>query len=154
LTFGDLVMSSCSETDKRIALTKEYFRKGDAGDTMIFGLFTDDVELYFPKFGKRSGKAEVGTLVRGLLGQLQSLKHYPDDYNYIASGDFVVVEGFESGLAKDGTAWPVKGRSDGRFCNVFRFRDDLISHLHIYVDPDFAGRDTDRFYWGLEAPRS
>ena len=88
------------------------------------------------------------------LSQVQSLQHYQDEYTYIASGDFVVVEGWESGVAKGGAAWPVKGRSDGRFCNVFRFRGELISHLHVYVDPDFAGRDTDRFYWGLEPAAS
>lgn len=141
-------MSASNETEKRIALVKEYFRKGDTGDTTIIDMFTDDVELYFPKFGTRSGKAAVGAFVQGLLGQVQSLQHYQEAYTYIPSGDFVVVEGWESGVAKDGTPWPVKGRSDGRFCNVFRFRDDLISHLHIYVDPDFAGRDTERFYWG------
>ncbi|PLZ00721.1 nuclear transport factor 2 family protein [Burkholderia sp. WAC0059] len=143
-------MSSSSETEKRIALVKEYFRKGDTGDTTIINMFADDVELYFPKFGTRSGKAAVGAFVQGLLGQVQSLQHYQEEYTYIPFGDYVVVEGWESGVAKDGTPWPVKGRSDGRFCNVFRFRDDLISHLHIYVDPDFAGRDTERFYWGLE----
>jgi len=147
-------MSSSTETEKRIALAKEYFRKGDTGDTTIINMFSDDVEFYFPKFGTRSGKAAVGAFVQGLLGQVQSLQHYPDEYNYIASGDFVVVEGWESGVAKDGTAWPVTGRSDGRFCNVFRFRGELISHLHIYVDPDFAGRDTDRFFWGLEPAAS
>lgn len=142
-------MSSSNETEKRIALVKEYFRKGDTGDTTIIEMFADDIELYFPKFGTRSGKAAVGAFVQGLLGQVQSLQHYQEEYTYIPSGDFVVVEGWESGVAKDGTAWPVKGRSDGRFCNVFRFQGDLISHLHIYVDPDFSGRDTERFYWGL-----
>lgn len=147
-------MSSSNDTERYIALAKEYFRKGDAGDPTILDMFTSDVEIYFPKFGIRSGKEGVGTFVQGLLGQVQSLKHYPDDYNYVAAGDFVVVEGYESGVAKDGTAWPSPGRSDGRFCNVFRFRGDLISHLHIYVDPDFTGQDTDRFYWGLKTASS
>lgn len=147
-------MKSSTETEKRIAIAKEYFRRGDAGDATIINMFTDDVEFYFPKFGTRSGKAAVGAFVRGLLSQVQSLQHYQDEYTYIASGDFVVVEGWESGVAKGGAAWPVKGRSDGRFCNVFRFRGELISHLHVYVDPDFAGRDTDRFYWGLEPAAS
>jgi hypothetical protein len=144
-------MSPTTTTERRISLVKEYFRKGDVGDTTILEMFTDDVELYFPKFGTRSGKTEVGAFVQGLLSQVKSLQHYPDQYTYIASDDFVVAEGWESGVTKDGTSWPVKGRTDGRFCNVFRFRDDLISHLHIYADPDFTGRDKDRFYWGLDA---
>ena len=141
-------MGSSTTDEQRIARVKEYFRKGDAGDGDILEMFTDDIELYFPKFGTRTGKAAVVAFVQGLLNQLQSLRHDPDQYHYIVSGNFVVVEGWESGIAKDGTAWPVPGRSDGRFCNVFRFREDLISHLHVYVDPDFAGLDADRFFWG------
>jgi hypothetical protein len=38
-----------------------------------------------------------------------------------------------SGIKKDGTRWPIEGRTDGR---------------HIYVDPDFTEEDQDRFYWG------
>jgi ketosteroid isomerase-like protein len=141
-------MSSTSEAAGRIALIKEYFRRGDAGDPAILDMFTDDVELRFPKFGQRSGKAAVAAFAQGLLGQLKSLKHYPDDYTYIADGDFVVAEGWETGELKDGSPWPVAGRSDGKFCNVFRFRGRLISHLHIYVDPDFTGDDAARFFWG------
>jgi ketosteroid isomerase-like protein len=142
-------MSIGTETDARVDMVKEYFRKGDAGDATIIDMFTDDVELYFPKFGTRSGKQGVGAFVQGLLGAVKGLQHYEDEYTYIAAGDFVVVEGRESGVTKDGTPWPVKGRTDGHFCNVFRFRGELISHLHIYVDPDFTGQDEGRFYWGL-----
>lgn len=142
-------MNMDTEAQRRIAIVKEYFRKGDAGDATIIDMFSDDIELYFPKFGTRVGKQAVGAFVQGLLGHVQHLKHYQDDYTYICAGDVVVVEGWESGVLKDGTAWPVKGRTDGRFCNVFRFRGDQISHLHIYVDPDFAGQDESRFYWGL-----
>lgn len=141
-------MKPSNTSAQRIERVKDYFRKGDAGDSTIVEMFTDDVELYFPKFGTRTGKAAIAAFVQGLLGQLQSLQHFPDRYTYIASGDFVVVEGWEAGISKDGTAWPVPGRSDGRFCNVFRFRDDRISQLHIYVDPDFLGQDADRFFWG------
>jgi ketosteroid isomerase-like protein len=144
-------MSPSTTIEQRIAHVKDYFRKGDTGDATLLEIFTDDIELYFPKFGTRTGKAAVAAFVQGLLGQVQSLRHYPDRYIYVASGDFVVVEGWESGVMKDGTAWPVPGRSDGRFCNVFRFRGDRVSHLHIYVDPDFTGQDADRFFWGAES---
>lgn len=140
-------MSVDAEIDDRIALIKEYFRRGDAGDSSVIDMFTEDVELRFPKFGQRSGKAAVATFARGLLSHLKALKHYPNEYTYIANGDFVVVEGWESGELQNGTSWPVAGRSDGKFCNVFRFRGRLISHLHVYVDPDFAGQDAARFFW-------
>lgn len=140
-------MSDPTLTEQRIALVKEYFRKGDGGDAALLDMLTDDIELYFPKFGTRSGKAAFTVFVEGLLTQIQSLQHYPEQYSYIASGDLLVVEGWESGVARDGTSWPIPGRSEGRFCNIFRFRDKLISHLHIYVDPDFMSQDTDRFFW-------
>jgi hypothetical protein len=38
--------------------------------------------------------------------------------------------------------------SNERFCNVFKFRDDRISSLHIYLDPDYTGEDEARFRWG------
>jgi ketosteroid isomerase-like protein len=141
-------MNASIESDERIARVKAYFRKGDAGDASIVEMFTDDIEIYFPQFGLHSGKQAVAHFVQGLQGQLTSLQHYPDDYTYIAAGDSVVVEGWESGEMKDGTHWPAPGHADGRFCNVFRFRGNLISQVHIYVDPDFTGQDEPRFYWG------
>ena len=36
----------------------------------------------------------------------------------------------------------------GRFCNVFKFRNDRIISLHIYLDPDYTGNDSARFRWG------
>ncbi|HTN04106.1 MAG TPA: hypothetical protein VL132_19605 [Planctomycetaceae bacterium] len=65
------------------------------------------------------------------------------------AGDHVIVEGFESGVMADGTPWPVEGRSEGRFANVFEFDGDLIKRVHIYVDPDFASADNERFLWGI-----
>jgi hypothetical protein len=113
-------------------------------------MFTDDIELYFPRFGTHTGKAAVTAFIQGLLGRVQSLRHDSDRNTYISSGNFVIVEDWECGVMRDGMAWPVPGRSDGRFCNVFRFRGDEISHLHIYVDPDFTGQDADRYFWGAE----
>jgi hypothetical protein len=78
-------------------LIKQYFVKGDAGDPTILDLFTEDVEIRFPKFGTRSGKAAIPLFVQGLLGAVESLTHYPDQYTYLAVGNVVVVEGWESG---------------------------------------------------------
>ena len=140
-------MTISTSEQRRIDLTKQYFRKGDAGDQTVLDMFSDNVTLYFPKFGTRSGKAEIVNFIQGLLGNLQSLRHDVDTYRYIAAGNTVVVEGTESGVMKDGASWPVRGRTEGRFCNVFEFEGELISRVHIYVDPDFAGLDRDRFYW-------
>jgi len=59
---------------------------------------------------------------------------------FTQAGDRIVVEGTEAGILADGTPWPAGARSEGRYCNVFEFRGQLISHLHIYTDLDFAGR--------------
>ncbi|SMQ30406.1 Ketosteroid isomerase-related protein [Pseudomonas helmanticensis] len=141
-------MTSADNSKQLIEITKLYFGKADVGDPSILDLFSDDVQLFFPKFGTRTGKAQVVEFVQGLMSKLESLKHDVGTYNFIASGQIVVVEGTESGVAKNGEHWPVEGKSDGRFCNVFEFSGTLISRLHIYVDPDFLGEDDDRFYWG------
>jgi len=140
-------MNNEDQTQQMIEIAKLYFTKGDAGDLTILDLFSDDVQLYFPKFGTRTGKNEVVAFIQGLMGNLGGLKHDVEQYTYIAVGNTVVVEGTESGVMKNGSHWPVEGRSEGRFCNVFDFSNDLISRVHIYVDPDFAGDDNERFYW-------
>jgi hypothetical protein len=35
----------------------------------------------------------------------------------------------------------------GRWCDVFEIRDFLIQRVFIYLDPDYAGEDTDRYPW-------
>lgn len=140
-------MNNEDKTLQMIEIAKLYFIKGDAGDLTILDLFSDDVQLYFPKFGTRTGKNEVVAFIQGLMGNLGDLKHDVEKYTYIAVGNTLVVEGIESGMMKNGSPWPVEGRSEGRFCNVFEFSNDLISRVHIYVDPDFAGDDKERFYW-------
>lgn len=136
-----------NQIDKRIAILKAYFKKGDAGDMDLLNLFTDDVEIFVPKFGYRYGKTAIKQFVAGLSRALKSIQHYPDEYHYYSSGDTIIVEGRETGILKDGTAFPVKGRTDGRFVSVFTFKGDKIAKMHIYMDPDFAGRDRLRFYW-------
>jgi hypothetical protein len=33
---------------------------------------------------------------------------------------------------------------------VFEFRGPLIARMHIYLDPDYTGRDENRFLWGRD----
>ena len=132
----------------RIEAATEYFRKIDNGDPGIGDMFTDDVQIYFPKFGTGRGKEQVGAAAQGLLGSLQSIKHDFDRMTFHVSGDHVIVEGFESGVSADGTVWPKPDKSEGRFCNVFAFEGTLISSVHIYVDPDFTSSHSEGFLWG------
>lgn len=130
-----------------IDIAKRYFHLADAGDPAILDLLTDDITLYFPKFGTRVGKDAVLQFVGGLFSKVERLVHEPDNYRYLVAGDTIVVEGTESGVMRSGAVFPVPGVTDGRFCNVFTFRDGRICSLHIYVDPDVAGEDKQRFYW-------
>ena len=35
----------------------------------------------------------------------------------------------------------------GRWCDVFEIRDWKIQRVFIYLDPDYAGKDTARYPW-------
>ncbi len=38
----------------------------------------------------------------------------------------------------------------GRWCDVFEIRDWKIQRCFIYLDPDYAGKDTERYPWLAE----
>ena len=71
--------------EARKAAVKVYFEKIDAGNTddAYFGLFTDDVVLYFPKFGFVQGKDGIKKLGEQLGAFLKSLHHDIDNFIYI-----------------------------------------------------------------------
>jgi hypothetical protein len=35
----------------------------------------------------------------------------------------------------------------GNWCDVFEIRDWKIQRVFVYLDPDYAGRDTERYPW-------
>ncbi len=43
-----------------VQLAEEYYRRADAGQPDVVDLFTEDVEIFFPKFGVGRGKAAFG----------------------------------------------------------------------------------------------
>ncbi len=123
-----------------------YFKKVDGGqfDEEYFSLYTDDVELYYPKFGFEKGKDGIRNFGKTIGGHLQSLTHDIDGFNYIISDNTIVVEGTEKGITRSGKKWPDNRISLGKFCNVFEFEGEFIKRVHIYVDPDFTSEDADR----------
>ncbi|MEQ5840099.1 nuclear transport factor 2 family protein [Paraburkholderia acidicola] len=144
-------MSRSSEVSKNVAAVKEYFVRGDAGRMDMLDLFTDEFQFYFPKFGIGKGKAEFAQFVQGLIGSLKSISHDIEALKFLEGHNFVVVEGTTEGVYGDGTSWSGGDTPGGRFSSVFEFRDDgLISRMHIYLDPDYSGKDTDRFLWGAD----
>ena len=60
----------------------------------------------------------------------------------------MVCEGTSEGEHRDGP-WRagVPEHGAGRWCDVFEIRDWKIQRCFIYLDPDYAGKDTARYPW-------
>ena len=83
---------------------------------------------------------------------LKSIRHDYANFNWIFSGsDMVVCEGTSYGEHQDGP-WRagVPEWGAGRWCDVFEIRDWQIHRCFIYLDPDYAGKDTERYPWLAE----
>jgi hypothetical protein len=131
---------------ERKEVVLKYFEKIDNGtfDSTYFDLFTEEVELYFPKYGYTKGKEGIKHFGETLGNGLKSLHHDIKNFNIIVSDKYIVVEGQEGGETKEGINWPDNKNSFGKFCNVFEFEGSLIKRVHIYVDPDFTSEDAKR----------
>jgi ketosteroid isomerase-like protein len=136
-------------TREKVDVVRRYFELADQGRPEVLELLHEDAEIYFPKFGLASGKQSLFDIVKGFEGALESIRHDYDTLNVIPAGEYVVVEGTSRGKML-GKAWSGGATPGGRFCNVFRFRDERIASLHIYLDPDYTGDDEPRFRWGKD----
>ena len=148
-------MTMTDEQRKSVAI--EYLKAFDKGGVTstggsILDLFADDAQVCFPKWGIASGKDEIGKLFTDVGGTLKEIIHHFSQFNWVFSGsDVIVCEGTSHGEHSDGP-WRV-GVPDwgaGRFCDVFEIRDWLIQRVFIYLDPDYAGKDTTRYPWLAE----
>jgi hypothetical protein len=140
-------MGEAVNGDELTKIAAEYFRRGDAGRPDTVDLFTEDVEIFFPKFGVRKGKTGFVELATGLMSALKSIAHFRDRLTYVAVGNKVFVEGTTHGETKSGARWEGGRTPGGRFCSVFEFNGPLISRMYIYLDPDYGSADQDRFLW-------
>lgn len=132
----------------RKGIVLDYFKRLDRGADDLLDLFADDARVYFPKYGIASGRDEIGSMFASLGEIVNALSHNYATFNYVIDGDMVVVEGTSTGEAADGTEWQPDGTPGaGRWCDVFEVRDGEIHRLFIYMDPDYAGADTDRYPW-------
>lgn len=140
--------------EQRKSVALEYLKAFDNGGVTSTGesmveLFAEDGQVYFPKWGLANGKEEIGQLFTDVGGTVNSITHDYATFNYISSGsDTLVVEGTSSGEHQAGP-WQA-GNPDwaaGRWCDVFEIRDFLIQRCFIYLDPDYAGADVDRYSW-------
>src|SRR6266567_5577429 len=60
-----------SQDDKRIQVTREYFRLADQGRREVLELFHDEAEIYLPKFGLGFGRQSLFEMVKGFDGVLE-----------------------------------------------------------------------------------
>ena len=150
-----MALTTLTMTDEqRKSVALEYLKAFDNGGVTstgdsILDLFADDAQVYFPKWGLANGKEEIGRLFGDVGATIVSIRHDYATFNWIFSGsDVVVCEGTSHGEHRDGpwrTGVPDWGA--GRWCDVFEIRDWKIQRCFIYLDPDYAGRDTARYPW-------
>ncbi len=144
--------SMTDEQRKSVAL--EYLKAFDNGGVTstggsILDLFADDAQVMFPKWGVATGKEEIGRLFGDVGGTLKSILHHYSEFNWIMTGtDVFACEGTSHGEHAGGP-WRagVPEWGAGRWCDVFEVRDFLIQRCFIYLDPDYAGGDADRYPW-------
>lgn len=141
--------------EDRKAVAISYLKSLDAGGVSpttglgLFDHFSDDAEVYFPKWGIARGKAEVIRMFTDIGGTLKGITHHYDGFIWHMNGtDSFSVEGTSEGQHRDGP-WladhPKWGA--GRWCDCFTVKNGKITRLYIYLDPDYAGKDTARYGW-------
>lgn len=132
---------------QRKSLVLEYFRRLDSGGDFL-ELFADDARVFYPKWGVATGVEEIGQLFADVAEVVNAMQHDYEYFNYVVDGTTVVVEGTSTGETADGTPWRPDGTpGGGRWCDVFEVDDGEITRLFIYLDPDYAGHDTERYPW-------
>jgi hypothetical protein len=144
--------------EQRRSVAIEYLKAFDNGGTTsaggsILDLFADDAQVYFPKWGLAEGKEQIGRMFGDVGARYQSITHNYAVFNWVMPGsDLFACEGTRSGEHVDGE-WRAGVTHAGRWCDVFEVRDFLIQRCFIYLDPDYAGLDTDRYPWLLAGGR-
>jgi len=136
--------------EQRKSVALEYLKAFDkSGVTSnggsILDLFADDAQVYFPKWGLATGKEQIGRLFGDVGGTIKSIVHDYATFNWVMTGtDTFGSDGTSSGEHQDG-AWRAGSTHAGRWCDVFEVRDFKIQRCFIYLDPDYAGLDTERY---------
>jgi hypothetical protein len=132
--------------EQRESVVLEYFRRMDRGEDVV-ELFDDHAEVYFPKWGVARGRDEIGRMF-GEVGELfGEISHYSEYVKIVVDGARVGAEGMSAGRTQTGVRWRGGDTHAGRWCNVFEVRNFKIERCFIYLDPDYAGSDTDRYPW-------
>ena len=143
-------MTMTDEQRKSVALEylKAFDNKGvTSSGGSILDLFADDAQVFFPKWGLATGKPQIAQLFTDFSALLRHILHDYGSFNWVMTGsDVFACEGTSAGAHIDGE-WRAGVMHAGRWCDVFEVRDFLIQRCFIYLDPDYAGRDTQRYPW-------
>ena len=140
--------------EQRKSVALEYLKAFDNGGitssgASILDLFASDAQVYFPKWGLATGREQIARLFGEVGATIKSITHHYSHFNWIFSGsDLLVCEGTSHGVHVDGS-WRAGNPewAAGRWCDVFEIRDWLIQRCFIYLDPDYAAKDTARYPW-------
>lgn len=132
--------------EQRISVAKEFLLRLDTGRDAL-ELFDDDALYYFPKRGLMRGKKEISEFFEQLGALIATIEHHAAYFNVIVQGDLVVIEGTSHGTTGDGVEWRAGQTHAGAWCDVFEIHDFKIHRLSTYLDPDYAGADTERYPW-------
>ena len=144
--------------EQRKSVALEYLKAFDKGGVTstggsILDLFADDAQVFFPKWGLATGKEEIGRLFTDVGGTLKSILHDYATFNWVMTGtDTFACEGTSAGIHRDGE-WRAGVTHAGRWCDVFEVRDFKVQRCFIYLDPDYARLDTERYPWLSEGGR-
>ena len=141
--------------EQRKSVALEYLKAFDNGGVTSTGgsileLFAEDAQVFFPKWGIANGREEIGQMFGEVgatarvdpprLRELQlDLRRQRHDR---LRGDLATASTRTGRGAPDVPEWGA-----GRWCDVFEIRDFLIQRVFIYLDPDYAGKDTGRYPW-------
>lgn len=130
-----------------VATVKRFYNVADGRETGdLIELFTEDVEIFAPKFGTATGiDAMIGAGKGGAM--FRRIAHHVDEFEIVEIGDRVIVEGTTEGETVTGRTWDGRETIGGRFCSVFDFRDGRIRRMYVYFDPDHTNEDAARYPW-------
>jgi ketosteroid isomerase-like protein len=138
--------------EQRKSVALEYLKAFDNGGVTSTGesileLFAPDAQVYFGKWGLAEGREQIGQMFGDVGATLKFIKHDYANFNWIMTGtDLFACEGTSYGEHQDGE-WRAGVTHAGRWCDVFEVRDFQIHRCFIYLDPDYAGLDTERYPW-------
>ncbi|WP_313386558.1 nuclear transport factor 2 family protein [Chishuiella sp.] len=133
--------------NKNLITVQSYYKfinEGCANSEKYYQLFSDDVEIFYPKFGFGKGREGLQKFGQKIIQLIDYLEFDLEKFNYIENKEFVIVEGHEKGITNTGIKFPNNTDSFGKFCSVFQLENNKIKRMHCYVDPDFASQDIER----------